>query len=176
MNEQQFWDLIQPTVHAERIETQMELLYNALNEQSTGDLVDFHNIFLEQMDRAYTWDLWAAAYTIHGGCSDDGFMDFRAWLITRGKDIFEKALVQPDSLVSFAKEKLLESLDGEEFNYLAAEVYEERTEKDIEDDERNRDIDFREDPAGMEWEEDDLNALKDRNPQLFELFRAEWEA
>lgn len=176
MNEQQFWDLIQPTLSAQRTETQMELLYQALSGLSTPDLLGFNTIFLQQMDRAYTWDLWAAAYTIHGGCSDDGFIDFRAWLITRGKDLFEKALAHPDTLAGLPKEVLLESLDWEEFNYLAAEVYEERTEYDIEDDEAYRETDLREDPSGVEWEEDNLNALQERNPALFELFREEWEA
>lgn len=30
---------------------------------------------------AYRRDLWAAAYHANGGCSDDGFIDFRIWLI-----------------------------------------------------------------------------------------------
>lgn len=176
MNEQKFWDLVQSGTGAPRTETQMELIYNALSQLSTPELVAFHHIFLEQMNRSYTWDLWAAAYVIHGDCSDDGFIDFRAWLIMQGRDIFEKSLASSDSLAEIPKEKLLESLDWEEFNYLAAEVYEERTDMDIEDDELSRPIDFQEDPSGLEWEEDDLNALKDRNPRLFELFRSEWEA
>ena len=34
----------------------------------------------------YRWDMWAAAYLIGGGCSDDGFIDFRAGLIAQGLD------------------------------------------------------------------------------------------
>ena len=50
------------------------------------------------MDSAYCWSLWGAAYVINGGCSDDPFVDFRASLISRGRQVFERALSDPDSL------------------------------------------------------------------------------
>jgi hypothetical protein len=46
----------------------------------------------------YRWDAWAAAYLIGGGCSDDGFMDFRAGVIAQGRDWYQKAAGSPDSL------------------------------------------------------------------------------
>lgn len=33
-----------------------------------------------------------------GGCSDDCFMNFRTWLVTRGKSVYTAALENPDSL------------------------------------------------------------------------------
>jgi hypothetical protein len=35
---------------------------------------------------------------IGGGCSDDGFLDFKGWLVSRGEKVFEAALAKPDSL------------------------------------------------------------------------------
>ena len=32
------------------------------------------------------------------GCSDDGFIDFRAWLIAQGREVYFAALADPDSL------------------------------------------------------------------------------
>jgi len=58
----------------------------------------FHRELLAQVKRANLWDLWAAAYLINGGCSDDGFLYFRAWLVAQGQDIFEKAIANADSL------------------------------------------------------------------------------
>lgn len=40
----------------------------------------------------------AAAYLIGGGCSDDGFTDFRFGVIAQGRDWYEKAAACPDSL------------------------------------------------------------------------------
>jgi hypothetical protein len=42
--------------------------------------------------------LWAAAYLINGGCSDDGFEYFRCWLIAQGRQVFEQSRAAPDSL------------------------------------------------------------------------------
>ena len=49
-------------------------------------------MFDAKMDQAYSWPLWGAAYVINGGCSDDTFTDFRAALISRGRQAFEAQL------------------------------------------------------------------------------------
>src|SRR5271169_5861141 len=62
------------------------------------DAREFAVLFDSMMDRAYSYGLWGAAYVIHGGCGDDAFTDFRASLISRGKEAFERAIRDPDSL------------------------------------------------------------------------------
>jgi hypothetical protein len=52
----------------------------------------------ELMEQSYDADLWAAAYIVNGGCSDDGFDYFRGWLILQGKKIFETMLHSPGRL------------------------------------------------------------------------------
>lgn len=47
---------------------------------------------------SYRRDLWRAGYLINGGCSDDGFEYFRGWLLTQGRETFERAVAEPDSL------------------------------------------------------------------------------
>ena len=43
-------------------------------------------------------DLWAAAYLINGGCSDEGFDNFRGWLIAHGREVLARSVREPDSL------------------------------------------------------------------------------
>jgi hypothetical protein len=59
-------------------------------------------LFEGLQDASYRWDLWAAGYLINGGCSDDGFDYFRGWLITQGRQIWEAAIADPDSLADVA--------------------------------------------------------------------------
>ena len=47
---------------------------------------------------SYRNPLWAAAYLINGGCSDDGFDYFRGWLVTQGREVHDRAVADPDSL------------------------------------------------------------------------------
>jgi hypothetical protein len=50
------------------------------------------------MGESYRSPLWAAAYVINGGCSDDGFDYFRGWLILQGREVFERVVADPDVL------------------------------------------------------------------------------
>ncbi|MBQ9346278.1 MAG: DUF4240 domain-containing protein [Oscillibacter sp.] len=59
---------------------------------------NFHDIFHAYLDLAEKYGLWTAAAVMERGCSDDGFIDFRAWLIAQGKDVYLAALRDPDTL------------------------------------------------------------------------------
>ncbi|HWS37456.1 MAG TPA: DUF4240 domain-containing protein [Actinoplanes sp.] len=67
------------------------------------------------MVASYRVDLWGAAYQINGGCSDDGFEYFRGWLLAQGREVFERAVADPDSLADLPviREGAEEDLDLE---------------------------------------------------------------
>ena len=69
-----------------------------LATRPSGDILAAQQIFWDLMADSYRYDLWAAAYLINGGCSDDGFDYFRGWLVLQGRAVFEGALADPDSL------------------------------------------------------------------------------
>ncbi|MFF3402538.1 DUF4240 domain-containing protein [Streptomyces sp. NPDC002659] len=75
-----------------------EALVDRLAERSGTEILGFQERFDELDSAVDRWDVWAAAYLIGGGCSDDSFMDFRAGLIALGRDWYEKAAQSPDSL------------------------------------------------------------------------------
>ncbi len=91
-------------------------------------MLDFARHFEARYNRAYRWDLWGAAWLLLGGASDDAFDYFRCWLIGQGREVFEGALHDPDSLA-----ELLDDFDervdgdGEELGYAADEAYEQLT-------------------------------------------------
>ena len=58
---------------------------------------DFAHAYSSLADQ---YGLWTAASVMErGGCTDDGFMDFRTWLVAQGKEVYMAALKDPDSLV-----------------------------------------------------------------------------
>lgn len=60
---------------------------------------NFHDILQTYEDLADQYGLWDAVSVIKEyGCSDDGFIDFRAWLIAQGKEVYMNALRDPDTL------------------------------------------------------------------------------
>jgi hypothetical protein len=93
----EFWDHIRatrrvdPDAHAERLEKRLTKL-------KPEEILDFVHWWDTMMREAYQWDLWGAAYLINGGASDDGFHYFCNWLILQGRDVFQKAVTNPDTL------------------------------------------------------------------------------
>jgi hypothetical protein len=89
------------------------------------------------MSRSYLMSLWAAAYLINSGCSDDGFDYFRGWLITQGRDVFEAAVADPDALADLAAVRAAASdggvLECEDALYLAETAYETATGQELPD-------------------------------------------
>ncbi|MCO8120358.1 DUF4240 domain-containing protein [Stieleria sp. TO1_6] len=101
--EEHFWTVISCSLDNTQSEgltadRQIDLLEHELEKLSRDEHTGFLGHFYHWYFTAYRRDLWAVAYTVMGGCSDDCFMEFRMWLVTRGSDVFHAALKNPDSL------------------------------------------------------------------------------
>jgi hypothetical protein len=70
-------------------------------QREPADIVAFGKALWELLSESYRADLWAAAYVINGGASDDGFDYFRGWLIAQGREVFRQALADPDGLAGY---------------------------------------------------------------------------
>jgi hypothetical protein len=70
-----------------------------LARRPTEEIVSFGRHYDRVAAESHRQLLWAAAYLINGGCSDDGFDYFRGWLVTRGRRVWARAIADPDSLV-----------------------------------------------------------------------------
>lgn len=137
-----------------------------LEKLAPPELIEFKIRFEEQMDRAFHWDLWGAASIMRGWCTDDGFEFFRAWLISRGRAAFEAALQDAESLVTQTSDE--DDIDYEDFIYIAVEVYEKKTGKNLYD---NLPVRSLQNPAGNRWS-DDSDALEKRFQLLWAAFRS----
>lgn len=82
------------------MERKCEILHDLLSKLSQQELDSFTDHFDQADAYAYSWPLWAAAYILNGGCSDDSFSDFRATLISMGQTTFENALRDPETLAT----------------------------------------------------------------------------
>ena len=60
-------------------------------------------------------------HIINGGCSDDGFESFRAWLIAQGERVYREALDDPETLVAVAPSQ--RATEAESMLYAAADAY-----------------------------------------------------
>ncbi|MEV4072379.1 DUF4240 domain-containing protein [Nonomuraea fuscirosea] len=75
-----------------------EELIDRLSRLPAPTILAFDQHLTDLLRAAYRADLWGAAYLINDGCSDDGFEYFRCWLVSQGREVYEAALDNPDSL------------------------------------------------------------------------------
>lgn len=137
MDADRFWQLIdqsrqkakkhKPANGDEFLDRQMEELTALLHKLPPEEIVAFKHRFAQCCNEAYRWDLWAAAYWLHGGCGDDGFIDFRSTLVSLGQEMFEQVLADPDSLADLVDRPDVPYLQGEGFQYVAPRVYKAKT-------------------------------------------------
>ena len=100
MDEATFWALIAEARQGAEEDTdeRSHRLQELLTQLPPEAIVEFERTRRSLDLRAYTWELWGAAYVVEDGCSDDCFRDFRAYLISLGREPYEAGLRDPDSL------------------------------------------------------------------------------
>jgi hypothetical protein len=167
LDEQQFWAIIEAA--GRTVLENRDGKYASVNKQlkrlTPAEAKDFQRVFNQKMVDADWCDLWGAAYLINGGCSDDGFVYFRAWLISMGREVYSAALRNPDSLAGVVDPER----DDHEFEDLwvvARQVYEELTGEAMPAD----DVQWPEKPKGEPWDFEDSKEVSRRFPALARLY------
>jgi hypothetical protein len=177
MGEDRYWKLIADSLAAsgEDQNAQLAFLKRELAKLPPKDIVGFRLRTDKLLNDTYNPTMWCAGYVMNGGCSDDMFEYFRLWVISRGREVYENARAEPDSLIAAADVDVPEGIfDFESFWYVANDAFKQTTGKDLYDyiDSENfktneanydRDIEFN-------WTEDDPESMKRICPKLFEKF------
>lgn len=169
MEWKQFWKVIGETYHPDGPD-HFEALKERLAQLTWPEIVGFQARFDEAMAAAGTIDLEGAAYLINGGeHGGEGFRDFRAWLVGRGRHAYEAALKNPDSLADTLDG---DPVDGFGLETAALRAYETRTgmsdfyevldqvEKDLPPPP----------PEGSDWDFEDEEQMRRRFPRLCHLY------
>lgn len=175
MTDTQFWKLIDMAHRkGDDLDEQVEWLIGKLSKKSENDIVRFDFLFNQNYSKSYTSDLWAAAYIIRGGCSDDSFDYFRAWLLFLGKEPYEEAIRNPESLIPYMAKLEDDVPEFEELLSCASMAYEEKTGRDQEQylelylkltGQSNGILEME-----FDWEEDDEEGLSKKFPRLWHIY------
>jgi hypothetical protein len=168
MEWKQFWRIIEQAYQPDGPD-HFEALKEELDKLKWFEVVAFQARFDEAMAAANLIDLWGAAYLIQGGCSDDGFRDFRCWLIGRGRHAYEAAIKNPDWLADILDG---DPVDGFGLDAAAVRVYEAKTGMSDFYERLDRE---EEDlppppPEGVDWDFEDEEEMKHRFPRLCHLY------
>ena len=178
MNKERFWSIVDatrlaPPSHARDVDFgERNRLYRAaLAGLTPEEILDFRYYLEERLIEAYRWDLWAAAILIEDGCTDGSFRDFRAWLVAQGRETFEAALRDPETLADNAELKVSDGATYPAFVSIPWEVYQYQAGHDMPE----LDLAHPSQPAGEKSSEEPIE-LAERFPRLYQaFFRDYWE-
>ena len=141
-----------------------------LSTREPEEIVAWHRHLGKVMAASGTEDLWAAAYLINGGCSEDGFDAFRGWLIAHGRSAVAHAVADPDSLVELPEVRAAALtgavFEAEEVLSIGAEAYVLATGGELP---ASPAPPTRPDAAQL-WDFDDEDEMRRRLPRLSALF------
>ena len=104
INKDTFWELIAQAKEqcGQDQDAFCQWLENRLIEMGPEQALNFDYAAFAYRAAAYKYGLWSAASVMLDGCTDDGFTDFRGWLIAQGREVYMAALKDPDSLADAA--------------------------------------------------------------------------
>jgi hypothetical protein len=176
LDEDRYWKLVEDSLRASGYDQddQASYLTAALGEFEPKDIIGFRLRTDKLLYDTYNSKMWCAGYIMNGGCSDDGFEYFRLWVISRGREVYENAKADPDSLIAVADVEVPEGVfDFEQFQYVADEAFEKKTGRDLHDFVSD---DFTLGEGGFpeiefDWQEEDPDSKKVICPKLFERFQ-----
>jgi hypothetical protein len=151
MDEAHFWQIVDRVHRAagDDMDLKCRIIERDISALPAAEALVFARLFDTVMGRAYHWPLCGAAFVINGGCSDDTFCDFRAALISRGREAFESALADPDSLADAESDAWFD----EGYQYAVVKGVKAAT-----GGERPSTGPFP-DPSGQDWKEDEVYGL-----------------
>lgn len=101
-------------------------LGKALRKLPVADVLDYDRINGDLVTRACRADLLSAACLVNGTAPDDSFEYFLWWLVMQGRDVYELAVADPESLIEITADSDDELEDGS-YGYLAMHAYDELT-------------------------------------------------
>ncbi len=122
MKESQFWECID---QASASDDFADSLRNVLHDLDLEEIISFKNIFLKKLVEAYVFPLLAANFVISSYVSDDGFEEFRAWLVSKGKLSFQNAVDSPETIADWLEKEEVDEVEGHKLLNIADEVYAE---------------------------------------------------
>lgn len=171
-----YWQIIENSLAtADTLEQQEEFLIEELKQLTAEDIIGFRLRTEFFMFQSYSSELWCAAAIMNEECDDDGFQNFRLWLISQGKQIFTDAMMDPDNLANYFEEGFNEDdfYEFEIFGTVANESFLQVFNKDIHDYIDYENFEYFEEnypEIDLNWEEDNITTYQAICPRLYTIF------
>ena len=174
MDETKFWNLLARSLQ-HGSSAQYDTLVSLLEDLPSIELVRFEQIYDCFVAAAEKGGIYGASALLTGSnLSDDSFLYFRNWLVAQGREVYEQALVEPDTLSALPEVDPEDGAWDQDIVSAAWDVLGGRADKDVADDADD-------DPCEAEgehfdWMEYTPAVLQQKFPRLWERYGARFRA
>ena len=121
MDDETFWRIIEDSMGSGS-----EAIKAKLCSLSRDDILEFHHTLTRMVAAACTFPLLAANFAIESYVSDEGFREFRAWLVSQGRGKYYSALKDPESIADWLEKDAVDEIDGAAMLLSAEDAYTEK--------------------------------------------------
>lgn len=176
MEEDDYWKIVEKTYKQGKGDERQQAgeIVRKLRYMTPPEIMAFQKRTFSLANFAHTSNLWAAAYVINGGCSDDAFTDFKHWVISLGKSGFYDSIKTPDCLVKYLSKKAsyvnYGNIACSSIEFAAIMAYEYRTGLSI-----YKVLDYSNVPDlngdfELDWDENNIESKREIFPKLFKKY------
>src|SRR5262249_5705080 len=151
-----FWDLIDWSATRSGSRQRLAALRRELTSLTPEEIVGFQLRLGMVLEAANHRDLWGAASVVSSLDSDDDFLYFRCWLVSRGQRVYKEALRDADSIIGVVRRG--QDHEMKDMLSIAREAWKLRTRRPLtEFDERTRNAvaNLEGEPEGEQWDFND---------------------
>lgn len=128
----QFWQIIDLSTIS--VEEANPTLKNRLNQLSDNELAEFDELYSRLVKKLWDWKYWGAAYVMCGCRSEYDYLDFCNWIMSRGQNLYNNFMADPDCLADLKDIPLKDDLPYpyiDELDLTPGLLYEEKTGKEL---------------------------------------------
>ena len=130
MDKDKFWEIIEKVRQQckDNAEKMVDVLGEELEKYPIEEIEHFSSIFNTYHHIAYKEGLFSIGSMMnHYMMTDDGFIDFRYWLIAQGKDVYMGAMKDPMALAAAEIKPIGDWYKFEIFGYVPMKIIEDKT-------------------------------------------------
>ncbi|WP_313581381.1 DUF4240 domain-containing protein [Chishuiella sp.] len=176
LEEDFFWQIIEDSLEqANNLQEQKYTLAKELNNLVADDIVGFQLRLENYLFSLHNPEIWCAACIMNDDTDPKHFYYFKNWIVSQGRELYERAIANPDELAYYFDEGFNDDdlYEFEGFNQVTDEIFMMRINKPIQDyiDESSL-ILFTENSPKPEFDWDDENMLNLQIfcPRLYKIF------
>lgn len=176
LEEDLFWQIIENSLQdSNNLQDQEIHLSHELENLVAEDIIGFQLRLEYYLFALHTPEVWCAACIMNDDTNTDHFFYFKNWIISQGKDLFEKAIVNPDDLADYFEEGFNEDdlYEFDSFHLIANIAFNSKFEHNIIDFVDKDCFTFFTESAAkpeFDWDDENLTNLQILCPRLFKVF------